>query len=584
MSLKLKNIILCFLLCLFGIGFVVYLCFIPCKLLVVGLPDPFYLDQKITHNDFQVYYESLFGIKLESKDYYYMQDDSNLSVIAKGFYKEIALHGLEPDSYDISYDTKVYVGQMIDGNKLHVKASYADGTVREITDVMTPLMAVPMADHCTIQLACNAGQMDWETDVVKPVSVKASYSVDAQLGDLFDRSNVIVTLSYPDDTEINITDFDLPALPSYLTGKISTEITTPYGNTTLKIRPQNMQRLKASYNGKVYVGDTLKLSDFSFTMKTKNGETKEIKDFTFDDPGPLKTDTNVVLHSNYGDGTVKVHPIRVKSCKGETQGELIEGKMPEFKHVTLYYEDGKKLEVPADQVEFTNLTDGSNAGLSTVYFIYNGVYYWFELSAIPTEIVNLRKTDVDLSGQATKYTLTDAQVDAIAIVCQRLAGDDLEAIAAEASLLANRYELYGGGSDTDGSYLVKYMLESGYWGIDVADYIANGTAIDKSAFIVEDVLENGYRSLPLYIDERAGESDIVGKNSTEFEPDQTEIHKSDGNVFRFYSFPSDGLRFAYGYTDNAYQKVKGSVPAEPNPKSAVRDLEDDDEDDGIIIE
>lgn len=581
--MKIKNIVLSVLAGLFGILFLLYLFFVPVRVVVDGIPDPFYLDQKLTHEDFKVYSESVLKHKKQITDYYYKQDGSNFYLISGKFYNIYDLKPLVPESYDITYDTKVYVGQKVDVKKLHVKALYSDGEEREVRDVVVPSMNVPMANHCTIQLGCNAGRIEWETDVIKPESVTAVYDTDAQLGDLFDMTKVVVTLFYSDDTEYVTEDFEIPEPPSYLTGKLTVNVVSDYGNVEMKIRPQNMQRLKASYKGKVYVGDMLDPSKFSFTMKTKSGETKKITDFTFDDPGPLKTDTNVILHSNYGDGFAKVKPIRVKGCKGDTEGELVEGKMPEFSSVTLYYEDGRKLEVPADQVEFTNLTDGSKAGVSTVYFIYHGVYYWFELSAIPTEIVNLRKTGADIPDSARKYKLTNAQVDAISIVCQRLAGDDLEAVAAEASLLANRYELYGMSNedDKDGSYLVKYMIESGYWGQDVGDYISNGAALEDVAFVVEDVLKNGYRSLPLYIDERAGTVDIKSKNRTDFEKDQTVITKSDGVVYRFYGFSSQDLQFAYGYTDTAYQKVTGSMPVSVPDMST--DL-DDVPDDGIIIE
>lgn len=584
MSVRIKNVCLILFTGLFGILFFLYLFFIPVRIVVDHLPSPFYLDQALTHDDFDVYYESMLNHRTKAVDYYYKQSGSDFSLVAKKFYKSVDLQAMIPESYDISYDTKVYVGQPIDVKKLHVTAVYSDGKEREVSDVAVPSMNVPMANHCTVQLGCNAGKIDWETDVIKPKSVTAVYDTDAQLGDLFDMKKVVVTLRYPDDTEYVTKDFEIPEPPSYLTGKLVVLVVSDYGTVEMKIRPQNLQRLKASYDGKVYVGDTLDSSRFSFTMRTKSGEVKQITDFTFDDPGPLKTDTNVILHSKYGDGFAKVSPIRVKGCKGETTGELVEGKMPEFSSVTFYYEDDRKLEVPADQVEFTNLSDGSKAGVSTVYFIYNGVYYWFELSAIPTEIVNLRKSGGDLPDAAKKYKLTNAQIDAISIVCQRLAGDDLEAVAAEASLLANRYELYGDdGSDSqDGSYLVKYMIESGYWGQDVGNYIADGAALEDVAFVVEDVLKNGYRSLPLYIDERAGNADIAGKNSTEFEKDHTVITKADGVVYRFYGFSSEDLQFAYGYTDTAYQKVTGSIPGAAMPESEIKDTEDV-PDDGIII-
>ena len=104
------------------------------------------------------------------------------------------------------------------------------------------------------------------------------------------------------------------------------------------------------------------------------------------------------------------------------------------------------------------------------------------------------------TGSFTKYDdLTDEQIKGIANLCKQEQGT-LRGAAAEASLMANRFELYGSKYGTGGNGLYKYIKESG-WFADAADYMDGGSASEDYVEVVKSVLVNGKRTLPGYIDE-----------------------------------------------------------------------------------
>lgn len=577
---KVKQVSIYVLACLLGIGFFLYLLFMPIKLVIKVLPDVLYLDESLTVDDIEVYYKSLLGFRIKVHDFYYKQSDDVLYAAVNHLNTERALDSQVPDGHDFIYDTKVYAGQAIDKDKLHVQCIYGD-TVRETKDFYISSDIVPMGKKVNCQILLNSGIVEWSTDVVLPNKVKAKYKKVPKLGDLFDKSQVVVRLQYPDGTSIKLDDFTIEEPPVYLTGKLKLSITTDYGDTTLQINPENYQALTGEYHDTVYVGDTLDDSKFTLNMADANGNPVPIDDFTVDNPGQIKTMTDVTLHSKFGDAIVTVDPVRVESCMGESETELVEGSVPVFKTIHLYYTDGQVRDLSPDDVEFTNLDTINRAGLNTVYFIYNGVYYWFEKHLMPEAIVSLRKSDVDLPDSVMTYELSDVQLDALAIIAQNFVGDDLTAASTELSLMANRYELYASNGSNDGTYLMKYITESGYWGNDIGDYLYDQKPTSDMLYLTQDILMNGHRSLPLYIDERVDVLDIQDMNSSEYEKDQTVITKQDDTEFRFFMFASESTQIVYGYTDFGYESIKQtSVPAS-HPKTKIMDIE---EDDGIIIQ
>ena len=165
------------------------------------------------------------------------------------------------------------------------------------------------------------------------------------------------------------------------------------------------------------------------------------------------------------------------------------------------------------------------------------------------------------------YKLTNLELKKIAAMCQREQGN-VEGVKAEASLMANRYELYGSG------HIYNYLTSSKWWASDTRS--ATEASADSIA-AVKTVLVLGSRTLPLYVDEHdciyCGESGydiiklVVGdktitakgqlRNPDNYDRDKTVIYNRYGAVYTFYTFPTPKSD-PFGYTKASYNKIKGN--------------------------
>lgn len=175
------------------------------------------------------------------------------------------------------------------------------------------------------------------------------------------------------------------------------------------------------------------------------------------------------------------------------------------------------------------------------------------------------------------YDLTDVELRGIANVCQHEQGTP-EGAAAEASLMANRFELFG----VPYANLFKYVENSGWWGKERAkEHINNPSgAREEIVDAVKEVLVHGKRTLPLYVDEHdciwCGDDygfnvsyiDNNGEIITNADYDAildhsnyhegiTKIYNTFDSVYTFHSFISDA-KYAdpFGYTETAMNKYK----------------------------
>lgn len=164
-----------------------------------------------------------------------------------------------------------------------------------------------------------------------------------------------------------------------------------------------------------------------------------------------------------------------------------------------------------------------------------------------------------------KYNLTDEQLRFLTSVCIREQGDNLSGIQAEASLMANLYEIKGGGY----SSVDSYVRNSGWFGSNFSG-LSNPTTEQLDA--VKTVLIFGNRTLPLYVDEHdciyCGPSygyDIISatnngvaidvNNRSLYQQDVTVLKNKYGATYTFYTFPYDGAD-PFGYTAEARAKVQ----------------------------
>ena len=148
----------------------------------------------------------------------------------------------------------------------------------------------------------------------------------------------------------------------------------------------------------------------------------------------------------------------------------------------------------------------------------------------------------------------------------------MNGIKAEASQMANlletnatRQKKWG----TDGNALYNMVRESG-WYYRAAWFMDNGSCTSKQIEAVRDVLCNGNRTLPQYVDEHDCFSDIRSistgavRNRADYVKDTTVIKNKMGSTYTFHCFP-DKTSDPFGYTSSAYEYVKAHGGDVPDP-------------------
>lgn len=160
------------------------------------------------------------------------------------------------------------------------------------------------------------------------------------------------------------------------------------------------------------------------------------------------------------------------------------------------------------------------------------------------------------------YNLTNDEIKSIANLCYQEQGS-VKGAAAEASLMTNRFELYG--ENRGYSKLYTYVKDSGWWAN--SDYwMRNGNADDSVVNAVANVFINGNRTLPDYIDEHDCFSDIRSIDNSyanvydrsNYVSNVTKIENIYGARYTFYCFPSE-YSDPFGYTDAAL-KLRNQNP------------------------
>ena len=171
-----------------------------------------------------------------------------------------------------------------------------------------------------------------------------------------------------------------------------------------------------------------------------------------------------------------------------------------------------------------------------------------------------------------KYNLSESDLLFLTkvAVCEQ---GTIEGVKAEASLMANRYELFG----SSYSSLRNYVQNSGWFAC--ARYTSRTSASNKNISAVKSVLNLGARTLALYVDEHdcincngslcsnGNRGDICRlvtngttitsmssiKNHNSYKRNQTVIYNKYSSVYTFYTFPCSSCD-PFGYTNNAKNK------------------------------
>ena len=164
----------------------------------------------------------------------------------------------------------------------------------------------------------------------------------------------------------------------------------------------------------------------------------------------------------------------------------------------------------------------------------------------------------------SKYELTDEQLRQIASLAYHEQGT-AKGAAAEASLMANLFELKGSKFGEGAEGLYNYVRTSG-WFANSAEFMDSKDASEEIVTAVKTVLVEGKRTIPAYIDEHDMLGDITSvklegksfsvddKNS--FVAFKTKLKNKYGAKYTFYSFP-DTNSDPFGYTSEEIRKSKG---------------------------
>ena len=173
------------------------------------------------------------------------------------------------------------------------------------------------------------------------------------------------------------------------------------------------------------------------------------------------------------------------------------------------------------------------------------------------------------------YNLSESQISYLSGVALCEQGS-LDGVIAEASLMANLFELQGSKYGKGASGLYNYVSNSSWFACRTRPEFASSQMKDG----VKKALVLGQRSLPLYVDEHdcwfcntknycsngnMGDICSVGgktgknfiTNRSNYVRDKTVIKNVYGSTYTFYSFPSKNSD-PFGYTQESYNKIKKS--------------------------
>lgn len=195
-----------------------------------------------------------------------------------------------------------------------------------------------------------------------------------------------------------------------------------------------------------------------------------------------------------------------------------------------------------------------------------------ENNAIKNSSTSSSKTGSAGTVVGQKYNLTEEQLRGLATICQREQGTAVGA-AAEASLMANRFELFGSKYGTGATGLYNYVADCGWFGKGARSYMSNTSGLkDDILASVREVLVLGNRTLDLFVDEHdcidcgSYGFDVVKietdgkvittatpselKNHSNYVKNKTKIYNRYSAIYTFSTFPTPSSD-PFGYTDLA---------------------------------
>lgn len=174
-------------------------------------------------------------------------------------------------------------------------------------------------------------------------------------------------------------------------------------------------------------------------------------------------------------------------------------------------------------------------------------------------------TQVSGKGNFVKYNLSDSELTSLAALCLQEQGS-VEGAAAEASLMANLFELQGGGYGSGAEGLYNYVKNGG-WFANASHFMSNTQNVTSDVKeAVKMVLVDGKRTLPAYVNEHDCLSDlssvtnngqsINSSDKSQYKQHTTILKNVYGSTYTFYSFPTS-TSDPFGYTSSENRERLG---------------------------
>lgn len=181
------------------------------------------------------------------------------------------------------------------------------------------------------------------------------------------------------------------------------------------------------------------------------------------------------------------------------------------------------------------------------------------------------------------YNIPESELDGLCVIAKTEQGS-IDGARAEASLMANLYELLRPTNKYYGNGLYNYVRNSGWWS-NSANKMDRGGCPANYMNAVRDVLNNGNRTLPFYVNEHdcsncskahacgsVDKGDICKietdgvtystmseiQDRSNYRKDITKVYTyyQKGGYWIFYSFPAPRSD-PFGYTESARKRVEG---------------------------
>lgn len=535
-----------------------YLWFMPAGLAIDLTEGRVSAFESFGPDDVQVHYKSFLGRLTPAPDAFVALNGSTVTAWKGAWTASVERNIISEEyEYTVQYDGSVYAGQPVDISKLHVHAVHPNGTSVEVQDFQVKKEIVPMTVKYEMLIDVADSQVKWVTDVVVPTELAMVYDPTACTGDVFDKNLMGLLLKYPDGSEYVTDDFDVEVSSNVMNNNTYVKVTSPYGDVSGNLSPMNKSLLDLRYSAVVNEGDYLMDHNVEATAVAPDGSQIFIHDLELPNMGRVKTDLMIPVNTAMGVGYLIVNPVRIKDIIPKVSEEVIEGMIPNIEGITVFYDVGEPKYISnTSSSNFKVMTHGTGvkAGHNIVWCVDNDMYYAVDVDAVPISVSDFRQI-ANRSDQV--YDLNDEDVNLLAVLAQRVAGDSVKGILYETSLMINRYELATpGGLTREG--LMAYIRSSGYWGENVDDILKDYQPTDEARHAVKDVVLKGYRYLKPYVGERTSVNNILKSSMKKPEPDVTQLEIDAGTV-RYSDICEDYL---YCYTEDAYRRYMREDPVD----------------------